>query len=306
MMDRRIFIQSSLFVGFLTGIGIPDGSFNQVFGNTLSSETDLVAIKGGEPEEMFRKAIEEMGGMKRFVKPGQTVLVKPNIGWDKSPEFAANTNPKLVGEIVKACKEAGAKKVVVFDHTCNNWEKSYSNSGISDAVTSAGGQMLPGNNEANYKSVAIEGASILKEAKVHEALIESDVFINVPVLKHHGSTHITSGLKNLMGVVWDRRFFHSNDLHRCIAESALYRKPDLTIIDAFNVMKANGPRGVGLDDVVQYKTQIISTDCIAADVAAIKIFGQDLEQILYVKHGEELGLGTSDMTKLKVKRLKMA
>lgn len=305
-MDRRLFIQNSLFVGFLTGIGIPDGSFNQVFGNTLSPDTDLVAIKGGEPEEMFRKAIEEMGGMKRFVKEGQTVLVKPNIGWDKGPEFAANTNPKLVGEIVKACKEAGAKKVVVFDHTCNNWEKSYSNSGIGEAVRDAGGEMLPGNNEANYKSVSIKGATVLKEAKVHEALIEADVFINVPVLKHHGSTHITVGLKNLMGIVWDRRFFHANDLHRCIAESALYRKPDLTIVDAFNVMKANGPRGVSLDDVVEYKTQIISTDCIAADVAAIKIFGQNMDEVLYIKHGEELGLGTSDMTKLKVKRLKMA
>lgn len=305
-MDRRLFIQNSLFVGFLTGIGIPDSGFNQVFGSNVASETDMVAIKGGEPVEMFLRAIDEMGSMKRFVKQGQKVLIKPNIGWDRKPEQAANTNPLLIGAIVKACKEAGASQIMVFDHTCNNWEKCYENSGIKSAVVSEGGQMLPGNNETNYKPVAIEGATVLKEAKFHEALLDTDVFINVPVLKHHGSTHITAGLKNLMGVVWDRRFYHSNDLHLCIAETALHRKPDLTIIDAYNVMKTNGPRGVSMDDVVQYKTQIISTDCVAADYAAIKIFGMDVDKIHYVKHGEELGLGTTDMAKLNVKRLKMA
>ena len=128
---------------------------------------DLVAVKGGEPDVMFDKAIAALGGMSQFVKKGQKVVVKPNIGWDVPPERAGNTNPKLVARIVKRCYEAGASEVFVFDNTCDNWLKAYANSGIEKAVKDAGGKIVPGNTESYYKPVTVKG-QVLKTTTVHE------------------------------------------------------------------------------------------------------------------------------------------
>ena len=195
--------------------------------STPTDAFDLVAIKGGEPDVMFAKGIEALGGMKAFVKKGQKVVVKPNIGWDVSPERGGDTNPKLISEITRQCFGAGAKEVVVFDNTCDNWQRAYKNSGIAPAVTDAGGKIAPGNTEGYFHDVTISGAKNLTSAKVHELILESDVFINVPILKSHDSAKLTMSMKNLMGTVWDRRAWHANDLHQCIADFAAYRKPDL-------------------------------------------------------------------------------
>jgi len=252
---------------------------------------------------MFDKAIESLGGMKKFVKKNQTVVVKPNIGWDVSPEKAANTNPKLIKRIVKSCFEAGAKEVYVFDNTCDNWTRCYSNSGIEKAVKDAGGKIVPGNSEKYYHEVSIKGGKKLLNAKVHELILESDVFINVPVLKHHSSGKITISMKNLMGIVWDRGYWHRNDLHQCIADFTLFKKPDLNIVDAYNVMMQNGPRGVSINDLVLMKSQIISTDIVAADAAAAKLFGIEPEKVNYLKYAEMLKTGTLDLKKLSINRI---
>ena len=187
-MDRREFIKKSVQAGILTGAALPFVSYsNLLSSNNISPNYDLVAIKGGEPDAMFDKAISSLGGMKSFVKKGQTVVVKPNIGWDVSPERAGNTNPLLVKRIIKHCFDAGAKDVYVFDHTCDNWNRCYSNSGIENAVKDAGGKIVSGASEGYYQDVTIKGTKKLSKAKVHELILESDVFINVPVLKNHGS-----------------------------------------------------------------------------------------------------------------------
>lgn len=271
---------------------------------------DLVAVLGGEPADMLKKAIAELGGMSKYVRKGQKVVVKPNIGWDRTPELAANTNPDLISEIIKQCFSAGAKEVIVFDHTCDDWRKCYKNSGIQAAVEKAGGKMMPAHEESYYREVRLPNAVNLKSTKIHEAILDCDVWINVPVLKMHGGAKMSVSLKNLMGIVWDRRYFHSNNLQQCIADcNTLSKKPVLNIIDAYRVIKSNGPQGRSESDVALAKGLFISPDSVAADTAAIKFYNQispmQLSAVEHVGKAEALKVGTTRIEGLNVKRIKV-
>ncbi len=305
LMKRRDFLRRSIVASVASGAMFSMGKWNTVLAaeSTAGLPFDLVAVKNGDPVTMFDQGIAALGGMSAFVKTGQTVVVKPNIGWDAVPERAANTNPELVGRIVKQCLDAGAKNVMVFDNTCDEWTRCYRNSGIEKAVKDNGGQMVTGKTESHYKPVTIGKGVVLREARVHELILESDVFINVPVIKNHGGAQMSLTMKNLMGVVWDRRFYHSNDLHQCIADFATFRKPDLNVVDGFRVMKRNGPRGVSVNDVAEMKYQILTKDMVAADTAATKIFGIETEKVAHIGMAEKLGVGTTDLDSLNIKRI---
>lgn len=304
-MRRRDFLRKSIAASVASGALFSMGKWNTIMaaGNSSALPYDMVAVKNGDPVAMFDRGIEALGGMSQFVKPGQTVVVKPNIGWDAVPERAANTNPELVGRIVKHCLDAGAKKVMVFDNTCDEWTRCYKNSGIEKAVKDNGGQMVTGKTESHYRPVKIADGKVLKESKVHELILDSDVFINVPVLKNHGGAQMSLTMKNLMGVVWDRRFYHANDLHQCIADFATFRSPDLNVVDGFRVMKRNGPRGVSVDDVAEMKYLILSKDMVAADTAATKIFGIETERVKHIALAEQMGVGTTNLDSLNIKRI---
>jgi uncharacterized protein (DUF362 family) len=307
-MKRRVFIQKSFGAGALAGTALAFGDFGRLMATGLYETMipyDLVAVKGGEPEAMFEKAILSLGGMKTFVKKGQKVVVKPNIGWDVSPERAGNTNPKLVARIVKHCLDAGAGEVYVFDNTCDNWAKCYKNSGIEKAAKDAGAKIAPGNTEGYYQAIQVKQGKNLKNAKVHELILSADVFINVPVLKHHSSAELSLSMKNLMGVVWDRGYWHRNDLNQCIADYATYRKPDLNIIDGYRVMMRNGPRGVSEADVITMKQLLISADMVAIDSAATKIFGSEPADIPYIKKANDMKVGRMDLKSLNINRIVM-
>ncbi len=294
--------------GLFAGSLLTFGGYGRIFANTTLNARipyDLVAIKDGQPEKMFDRAMEAMGGMEKHVKPNQTVVVKPNIAWDVSPERAANTNPALVQRIIEHCFKAGAGKVYVFDHTCDDWRKSYKNSGIEKAAKDAGAIVAPAHLESYYQKVDIPKGKRLTKAKEHELIHESDVFINVPILKNHGSARLTIAMKNLMGIIWDRRFWHRNDLNQCIADFASYRKPDLNVVDAYRVMLRNGPKGVSTEDISTMKYQIVSDDMVAADTAATKIFGSSVEDVGHIKIAGNSGYGQSDLTKLKIGRFKL-
>jgi uncharacterized protein (DUF362 family) len=306
-MKRRDFFLKSVGAGLAAGAALSVGGYNKLWGASAPAAAyDMVAVLGGEPDAMFDKGISALGGITNFVKKGQTVVVKPNIGWDRAPEMAANTNPLLIKRIVEHCVRAGAEKVYVFDHTISNWVKSYKNSGIEKAAKDAGAKIVPANTDNYYHEVTIPGASILKKAKVHELILESDVFINVPVLKHHSSTKMTATMKNLMGNVWDRGFWHSNNLHQCIADYATFeKKPTLNIIDCYQVMMRNGPQGVSVSDSVNMKAQIISTDMLAADTAAASMIKMSPEQIDYIPLANKKGIGRMDIENLNIHRIKM-
>ena len=310
-MKRRDFLRTS------AALSVAALSFDKlqaaIGSNSLMVETaspDLVAVMGGEPEQLLERALLEMGGIEKFVKRGQNVVIKPNIGWDKKPEFAANTNPDLVGALVKQCLKAGANKVTVFDHTCDNWQKCYESSGIEKAVKAAGGSIIPGNDEIYYKETKFPKGVKMKSAKVHQALLDADIWINIPVLKNHGGAKMSIAMKNYMGIVWDRGFFHSNDLQQCIADSCTFeKKPVLNIIDAYRCMRKNGPQGRSVSDTSLLKSIIVSTDIVAADTAAIGLFNQveemNINEVGHIASGEKLKLGTQDLNKLNVKRIRL-
>jgi uncharacterized protein (DUF362 family) len=306
-MRRRDFFKTSIGAGVAAGTALSLGGYEKLWASSpAGTKYDMVAVMGGNPDAMFDLGIQELGGMGTFVQKGQKVLVKPNIGWDVIPELAANTNPLLVKRIIEHCFKAGAKEVYVFDHTIDNWANTYKNSGIEKAAKSAGAKVVPANSENYYQSIEIPGGVKLKNAKVHEILLDTDVFINVPILKDHNSTRMTACLKNNMGLVWDRGFWHSNNLHQCIADYALFeKKPALNIIDCYNVIVKHGPQGVSKEDLVLMKSQIITTDWVAGDTAAAKMLGIDPQKIDYIPIAHKMGLGNMNINSLSIKRIKM-
>jgi uncharacterized protein (DUF362 family) len=307
-MKRREFLKSSLGGVMASGAALSFGDFGIISRKapSLMAKYDMVAVMGGNPDAMFDLGIQEFGGMGAFVKKGQKVLLKPNIGWDVIPEFAGNTNPALVKRIIEHCFNAGAKEVYVFDHTCDNWVNCYKNSGIEKIAKSAGAKVVPASSENYFQDISIPGGVKLQKAKVHEILLETDVFINVPILKDHNSTRMTACLKNTMGVVWDRHYWHANNLDQCIADYALYeRKPALNVIDCFNVMVKNGPRGVSKEDLVLMKSQILTTDWVAGDAAAARMLNVPVEKIGYIPIAHKMGIGNMNIDGLNIKRIKM-
>jgi len=313
-MDRRNFLKAVALAG-AAATSITDSEAMSVLSQSFLTENaakkyDLVAVLGGEPDAMFRKAIAEMGGISNFIKKGDKVCIKPNIGWDQPVTMGANTNPKLIAEIVKQCFAAGAKEITVFDHTCDDWRKSYTSSGIEAAAKAAGAKVLPANQESYYKEVSIPNGKNLKKAKIHEAIVDSDKWINVPCLKNHGGAQLTISMKNYMGIVWDRGFFHANDLQQCIADACTYSKrPVLNVVDAYRIMKTSGPRGKSESDVVLAKGLFVSQDIVAVDTAAANFFNQvrdmPLEKVKHIANAQALGLGTMNLDNLKISRIKM-
>ena len=306
-MKRRDFFTTSISGGLAAGAALKMGTFDKLMPpRSTSAKYDMVAVMGGNPDSMFDLGIQELGGMGAFVQKGQKVLIKPNIGWDVIPDLAANTNPLLVKRIIEHCFRAGAKEVYVFDHTCDNWVNCYKSSGIEKMAKSAGAKVVPGNSESYYQQVEIPGGIKLQKTKVHQLLLETDVFINVPILKDHNSTRMTCCLKNTMGLIWDRGYWHSNDLNQCIADFALYeKKPALNVIDCYNVMVKHGPQGVSKEDVVSMKSQILTADWVAGDAAAAKMLGLSIDKIEYIPIAHKMGLGNMNLDALNIKRIKM-
>jgi uncharacterized protein (DUF362 family) len=304
-MDRRTFFRKSLGASVVVGAALT-GDYERLFAAASDNSGlpyDLVAVKGGESDVMLQKGLAALGGIRTFVKKGQKVVIKPNIGWDVGPERAGNTNPKLIAELIRQCRDAGAKEVYVLDHTCDDWQRSYKNSGIEPAVKDAGGKVAPAHTESYYHEVSIPHGKSLTKAKEHELILGADVFINVPVLKSHDSARLTIAMKNLMGNIWDRGTWHRNDLHQCIADFASFRKPTLNIVDAYNVMKRNGPRGVSVEDVVTMKSLLLSTDMVTIDTAATKLFGINPSDVRYIQLAADQKVGRMDLENLRIKRL---
>jgi len=306
-MNRRDFLKNTAALALTAGVvGKLAGSEKAVpTPGKKSGDPDLVALRDGSPGDMFDAGIALFGGIGVFVKPGCSVLIKPNIGWDRSPESGADTNPELVGRMVRRCLEAGAKTVSVFDHTCDNWVSSYTTSGIRAAVEAAGGRMVSGAVEADYREVEIPRGVSMKRTMVHRLVLDSDVFFNVPVLKHHGGAKMSCAMKNLMGIVWDRRIMHRHRLNVSIADACLIRRPDLNVVDAFRVMTTGGPRGNAASVVKELKSQLLSRDIVAVDTASARLIEFQLRSIGYLAAGRSVGLGTTDLRSLDIRKVEL-
>jgi uncharacterized protein (DUF362 family) len=273
---------------------------------TPTSAPAYLAVASGtdDPEALVRSAVDALGGIGRFVPAGAHVLIKPNI-CVASHEYtlAATTNPWVVGALVKMCFEAGAGRVQVYDYPFNGTSvNAYADSGIAQQVAGAGGELEYVDNR-KFTSMQLPNAQSLGSAAFYGEVIDADVVINVPIAKHHGTTGLTLGMKNMMGVVQNRSAIH-NDIHRRIADLADFIRPALTIVDAVRIRIANGPAGFSLSDVRERNTVIASPDIVAADAYATGLFGwPDPNRLGYVKNGAARGLGRSDLENLAIQEI---
>jgi uncharacterized protein (DUF362 family) len=262
---------------------------------------DLSPEPTATPEQLVRRALEAMGGMGRFVSRGDVVVVKPNIGWDRMPIHAANTNPDVVAAVVKLAFEAGAKKVVVADGSCNDPNRCFQRSGIWGAAYAVGADVvLP--QEHRFRSMRLKG-DVLDEWPIFTTLVDADKVINVPIAKHHNLAKFTAAMKNWYGVLGGRRNRLHQNIDTSIADLATFMRPTLVVMDAWRVLMRNGPQGGNIDDAKDMHTVIASVDQVAADAFGCTLIGQKPENLPYLAMGEKRGLGTTRWESLRVRRV---
>lgn len=290
-MDRRRFIKL---------LGLTSLFWNGMLRNLFAAQQPVVAVaEGADHARVTRNAINALGGMKRFVKPGNTVVVKPNMGWDRSPEFAANTNPIVVRAVVEKCLQAGAKKVKVFDRTCNDERRCYQNSGIASALKGLKGVEVKYLEEERFKKVALNGTA-LKEWELYGEALAADVFINVPVLKHHGLSKLTIGMKNIMGIMGGNRGSIHKNIAASLADVNASFKTHLVVVDATRILMAHGPQGGDIKDVRVLNKVLASTDIVAVDAYATTLFGLKPEDIAVTVEAYKRGLGEMHIDRMKI------
>ncbi|MGB3906718.1 MAG: DUF362 domain-containing protein [Anaerolineae bacterium] len=271
---------------------------------TVSADSpDLVVARGGEPEELVRRALAALGGMQRFVGPGYNVIIKPNICVAyHTYEYAATANPWVVGALVKLCFEAGAGRVRVMDSPFGGTpEEAYVRSGIQKQVLAAGGQMEIMSSFKFVPTDIPEGRD-LRSKYIYDEVLNADLVINVPIAKHHSLARLTLGMKNLMGVMTKREAMHSN-LGQRLADLTSRVRPALTVVDAVRILVANGPTGGDLNDVRKLDTVIATPDIVAADSYAATLFGLQPLDLDYVRAATEMGLGRSDLGNLRIEEI---
>jgi len=289
MLDRRTFLQ--LLAGGAAGCLLP---FDRLAAFPLGTVdvASLAVVKGPNPAAITRKAVELLGGMGTFVSKGDVVFVKPNISWDRVPEQAATTNPVVVETVVRMVLEAGAKKVLVADNTCNDARRCYKRSGIAEAAEHAGAD-VSFMEDRKFKKVDL-GGEVITEWPVYVDVLEADKIINIPIAKHHNLPGVTLSMKNLMGLIGGAR----NRLHQKIDESVVdltaFFKPTLHILDANRILTARGPASGTTKDVKTLNTVAASADPVRIEAFGVTLFGKEPGEFKHVKLAEERGLGTSD------------
>ncbi len=261
---------------------------------------EMVVVQGDDPRALVRRALEDLGGIRRFIAPKDRVVLKPNIAWDRTPEQAANTNPDLVAEMVKQCWQAGAKQVIVTDVSCNDAERCFRRSGIAAAARSEGAEViLP--DPARFREVNL-GGTVLQSWQVFEPFLDADKIINLPIAKHHGLTGATLGMKNWYGILGGQRNRLHQQIHESLVDLAAFMMPTLTLIDCYRVLLRNGPTGGNLEDVSTRKTLVAGTDPVALDAYVAKAYWNlDGDSLPYLKMAEERGLGTLKFENVRTK-----
>jgi len=260
---------------------------------TSPAESEGVAE---EATRLTRRAIQDLGGMSRFVSKGQVVWVKPNIAWDRTPEQAGNTNPDVVATVIKMCYEAGAKEVFVGDNPCNAGERTYPNSRIQPLAEKAGARVVQ-LDRRKFKKTALNGKA-LKEWDIYTDMMEVDTFINIPIAKHHRLAGATLGMKNLMGVCGGSRNRFHQDLTNVLPDLAVFVKPKLTIMDGIRVLPVNGPVGGNLEDVKRKDTIVAGVDQVAIDAFGATLLDMEPKKIAHIVEAANRGLGTMDVASL--------
>lgn len=297
-MDRRQFVRTGTMG--LTALALT--GLRPRVARAGTSVPDLAIVKGKEVAAAVTRAIDALGGIGHFVKPGETVLVKPNAAWDRTPELAANTHPAVVAAVVTLCRQAGASKVIVADRTCHDAKKSFKNNGIQEAAEREGAEVRYEDLTYSARSFGGEG---IKEWSLMDLYIKADKVINVPVVKNHGLSKMTGAMKNWFGVVGGKRALLHADIHTTVADLAAACRPSLTVIDATRVLLDNGPTGGSLEDVKTLDLVAAGYDQVACDAWACTLLDMKWTDLGYLKKAAERKIGETDIEKLKMVRLEL-
>lgn len=299
-LDRRQFIRSAFHSALVIGsLPVLDLLSSPVF----AAGSPAVAVrKGLNIPLLVDETLAALGGIGQFVKAGDRVVVKPNIGWDRTMEQGANTHPEVVKEVIEHCLSAGAVQVRVFDNTCNDPRRCYVQSGIQSAVEALRSDrvQIEHMDRRAYQEVAIKQGRELRSWEFYRPAIEADSFINLPVAKNHSISTLTLGMKNIMGVIGGNRGRLHRKIDEAVTDINMVVHSDLTIVDATRIMLANGPQGGRLSDVEWRNTLIASSDIVAADSVAATLFGYRPEQISTVVAGAKRGLGVMDLERMQM------
>jgi len=301
-MDRRQFLRDVFL--WSAGISLAIPRFN-ILPEALAAEKPqaLLGLATGEDyAALVARVLTPLGGMASFVRPGDKVVVKPNIGWDRSPDQAANTHPLVVRTLVVQALEAGAAKVKVFDRTCNEQRRCYANSGIESAIRELDDDraVIEHIDPRKFVPVNISRGKSLSEWEIYKDVLECDCYINVPVAKHHGLSGLTLGLKNSMGVIGGNRGSLHHNLGQNLADLATVIRPKLTVVDATRILLRSGPQGGNVKDVKRLDTLIASPDPVAADAYATTLFALQPDAIDSTVAAYNLGLGEMDLAAIRV------
>ena len=303
-MDRRKFLKYQA-VGALWVSAVGSNLFLSEDG-FASALPDIAAVKGSTAAAT-RAAVDLLGGMEQFVKPGQKVVIKPNMSFASSPKNGANTHPKVIRELVLMCKEAGASKISVLDHTLAPPDLCLKRSGIQRACDTIEKGMVRTANDFNlYERVAVKDGVTMSKMHVLKDVLESDVLIAAPAAKSHSATGVSLSMKGMMGLIWDRRSMHWQGLDDGIVDICSVLKADLTVVDASKVLSTNGPRGPG--KVLKGNMIIASKDMVAADAYTVSQFewwgGKKKPQdIAHIEEAHDRELGRMDIENLKIQTI---
>jgi uncharacterized protein (DUF362 family) len=268
--------------------------------NLFADEPTVLSVaEGGDYSVITKNVINALGGIQKFVKLGNVVVVKPNLGWDRKPEYAANTHPLVVKAIAEECLRVGAKKVKIFDNPCNDARRCYENSGVSAALKGVKNVELKYMEDERYKNMKLNGV-FLKEWELYDEALSADVFINVPVAKHHGLTRVSLGLKNIMGIMGGNRGYIHRSIEDALVDVGKVVKSHLTVIDATRILLNHGPQGGNLKDVRVLNKVIACQDIVAADAYATTLFGLSPQDISTTVTAYKRGMGEMNLGKVKV------
>ena len=293
-MDRRTFVRCSAGgVAFL--------AFNRYVPLALAqSVPDLAIVRSENYESAVQKAIEVLGGISHFIKKGETVLVKPNAAWDRTPEMAANTHPRVVAAVVELCVKAGAGRVIVSDRTCHDASRSFVASGIEEAAAGAGAEVIYGDLDFVWRD--FQGKAV-KEWKLLDLYSQADKVINVPVVKHHTASTMSCAMKNWMGVIGGKRGLLHQDLHTAIADLATVCVPSLTVVDGTRALMSNGPTGGDTEDVKWHHMVAAGYDQVACDSWASGLLGHEWTDVDHLLQASRREIGQPDLTRVKVEKI---
>lgn len=259
---------------------------------------DLALVHGNSPAQITKEAVSLLGGIKRFISKGDVVVVKPNIGWNRTPEQAACTNPDVVGTLVKLCLQGGAKEVKVIDNPCNPARRTYARSGIASAAKKAGAKvLLP--NPYHLKKISLNG-EWLKDWEVYTDFVEADKIINAPIAKTHSLSRLTMGMKNWLGALGGNRNQLHQKLDLAMIDLSAFFKPSLTLLDGYRILIRNGPQGGRLSDTKLYKTVAAGVDYVAVDAIGATFFNIDPQELRYLQLAHQKGFGEINLEKLNI------